>query len=61
MCVLFSGKKNHAYRKLDWLKSFYLFITHKRVSSCADQEGGVRPLKNHKNIGFRSNTGPDSL
>ena len=35
------------------------------VSTCADPEGGgqgVRtPLKNHKNIGFLSNTGPDPL
>ena len=32
--------------------------------TCADPEGGqgVRtPLKNHKNIGFSSNTGPDLL
>ena len=33
--------------------------------ACADPEGGgqgVRtPLKNHKNIGFLSNTGPDPL
>ena len=33
---------------------------------CADPEGGNRgpdppPLKNHKNIGFLSNTGPDPL
>ena len=34
---------------------------------CADPEGGGAggpdppPLKNHKNIGFSSNTGPDSL
>ena len=36
------------------------------VSACADPEGeqGVRiphPLKNHKNIGFLSNYGPDPL
>ena len=35
--------------------------------SCADPEGGDKgsgpspPLKNHKNIGFLSNTGPDPL
>ena len=40
--------------------------------SCADPEGGggggggtggpdPHPLKNHKNIGFLSNTGPDPL
>ena len=32
---------------------------------CADSEGGGgghwNPLKNHKNIGFLSNTGPDFL
>ena len=31
---------------------------------CADQEegsGGPDPLKNHKNIGFLSNSGPDAL
>ena len=36
-----------------------------RLVTCADPEGGqgVRtpPLKNHKNIGFSSNTGPDPL
>ena len=34
------------------------------LTSCADPEGvkGVgTPLKNHKNIGFLSNTGPDPL
>ena len=33
-------------------------------TSCADPEGGaggLDPLKNHKNIGFLSNTGPDSM
>ena len=30
--------------------------------TCADPEGGQGvPLKNHKNIGFLSNTGPDPL
>ena len=32
--------------------------------TCADPKGGqgsVPPLKNHKNIGFLSNTGPDPL
>ena len=31
--------------------------------ACADPggTGGPDPLKNHKNIGFLSNTGPDSL
>ena len=33
--------------------------------TCADPEGGGQgvwtPLKNHKNIGFSSNTGPDPL
>ena len=38
----------------------------KQLESCADPEGGqgVRtppPLKNHKNIGFLSNTGPGPL
>ena len=34
------------------------------IKPCADPEGGqgVRtPLKNHKNIGFNINTGPDPL
>ena len=34
------------------------------ISSCADPEGGRvsgPPLKNHKNIGFLCNTGPDPL
>ena len=35
------------------------------VVACADPEGGGQgsgpPLKNHKNIGFLSNTGPDPL
>ena len=34
------------------------------VILCADPEGGqgvLNPLKNHKNIGFSSNTGPDPL
>ena len=33
-------------------------------STCADPEGGTgvrTPLKNHKNIGFLSNIGPDPL
>ena len=35
--------------------------------TCADQKGGgaggpdTPPLKNHKNIGFFSNSGPDPL
>ena len=43
---------------------FHLFL-HR---SCADPEGGGKgargpdpPLKNHKNIGFSSNTGPDPM
>ena len=35
-----------------------------KLGSCADPEegtGGLTPLKNHKNIGFLSNTGPDPL
>ena len=44
-------------------KSFILFPLRKR---CADPEEGTGdphppPLKNHKNIGFFSDTGPDSL
>ena len=41
--------------------------TIKWFSSCADPEGRTGgpdpppPLKNHKNIGFLSNTGPDPL
>ena len=31
------------------------------LSACVDQEGGTGGLKNYKNIGFFSNTGPDSL
>ena len=34
------------------------------AQSCADPEGGGRvqtPLKNHKNIGFLRNSGPDPL
>ena len=39
----------------------------RKLHSCADPEGGGggrgsgTPLKNHKNIGFLSNTGPDPL
>ena len=40
--------------------------TYSRIQACADPEGwggqGVRtPLKNHQNIGFLSNIGPDPL
>ena len=38
---------------------------HMFMKTCAEPEGGDRgsgsPLKNHKNIGFISDTGPDPL
>ena len=46
---------------------FILFQTRTHVLHTLIQRGGVRrlsgtpPLKNHKNIGFLSNTGPDPL
>ena len=37
----------------------------KQILTCVDPEGGTGvpgpPLKNHKNTGFLSDTGPDSL
>ena len=40
-------------------------VSGSKEESWADPEGGNRgsrpPLKNHKNIGFHSNTGPDPL
>ena len=41
------------------------FENHPACKACADAEGDrgppPPPLKNHKNIGFPSNTGPDPL
>ena len=39
----------------------YYFLCRDSLSTCADPEGGQGFLKNHKNIGFSSNTGPDPL
>ena len=44
MLVLFSGKKNYAYRKLDWLKLFYLFITLSCILLLTDE---LRLSANH--------------
>ena len=45
---------------------YYLTLLYSDAPlSCADAEGGGRrsrpTLKNHKNVGFLSNTGPDPL
>ena len=50
-----------------WELKYYIVGFRNSPMSCADpEEGGggqgVRtPLKNHKNVGFLSNTGPDPL
>ena len=36
------------------------FVAHARIQG-GGGAGGPDPLKNHKNIGFLSNTGPDPL
>ena len=42
--------------------TIYALVSIQPVLPCADPEGGTPPpLKNHKNIGFLSNTGLDPL
>ena len=49
------------------LGAAYVWMKHSQLmeDTCADPEGGTggpdpRPPENHKNIGFLSNTGPDT-
>ena len=62
--TLLSGSEDRNFYKLSWLLMIMVAIMI-TVSAWADPEWGqgVRtfPLKNHKNIGFLSNTGPDPL
>ena len=50
-------------RRVSWTSSRDLVLI--ADVSCADPDGGGQgirtPLKNHKNIGFLSSTGPDPL
>ena len=50
-----------------WCSSAFNRLSEEDLIACADPKGGGEgartvpppPLENHKNIGFRSNTGPD--
>ena len=42
-------------------KALALLLLIGECSACADPEGGLDPLENHKNIVFLSNTGPPTI
>ena len=58
-------KQQKSYKYNSLLRYFLLLISNKDNNLARIQRGGDRgsrhPLKNHKNIGFLSNTGPDPL